>query len=211
MRKTGLVLGATLTLACAYAYASGRSPAIVDEGQLGRTHVLASGVEITPPEYPAAYAENRDDVCVAISYTVGADGNTGDFHLINAWSNNQKQAQLQDAYFKPFADAAAQAVSGWRFAPKDAGNQSRSVRTVATLAFKGQDAVAGLADRCRVQDLAAYYEGYNRHQMRERRREDGKHYRVLEAEASAEQWAKNDARESTRKQLQARAQASGGG
>jgi hypothetical protein len=129
---------------------------IVDEGQLGKTHALAAGTQLAVPGYPGAYAESGDDVCIALGYTVKPDGTTGDFRFLQAWSSNRADAEKSDRYLNTFAAAAADAVSQWRFEPK--GEATPTVSTVATLTFRGGKAPAqGLADRCRISDLAAHY------------------------------------------------------
>lgn len=130
---------------------------IVDEGQLGRTHALAAETQLAIPGYPGAYAESGDDVCIALGYTVKPDGTTGDFRLLRAWSSDRASAERTSRYLDTFASAAAEAVSQWRFAPREAA-AAGPVSTVATLTFNGGrgDAI-GLADRCRVADLAAHY------------------------------------------------------
>ena len=129
---------------------------IVDEGQLGRTHVLAAGTQLAAPGYPGSYVDAGDNVCIALGYTVKPDGTTGDFRFLQAWSSNRANAEKTDRYLDTFASAAADAVSRWRFAPKDGA--AASVSTVATLTFTGgKAATPGLADRCRISDLAAHY------------------------------------------------------
>ncbi|MEF9977253.1 MAG: hypothetical protein RR969_12600 [Thermomonas sp.] len=130
---------------------------LVNEGQLGKTHALAAGTQLAAPGYPGAYAESGDDVCIALGYTVKPDGSTGDFRFLQAWSSDRARAERTDRYLDTFASAAADAVSQWRFEPRD-GAASAPVSTVATLVFRGgKGATPDLADRCRVTDLAAHY------------------------------------------------------
>lgn len=130
---------------------------LVNEGQLGKTHALAAGTQLAAPGYPGAYVESGDDVCIALGYTVKPDGSTGDFRFLQAWSSDRASAQRNDRYLDTFAAAAANAVSQWRFEPRD-GAASGPVSTVATLVFRGgKGANPDLADRCRVTDLAAHY------------------------------------------------------
>ena len=129
---------------------------IVDEGQLGKTHVLAAGTQLAAPGYPGAYADSGDDVCIALGYTVKPDGTTGDFRFLQAWSSNRANAEKNDRYLDTFASAAADAVSQWRFQSKE--GTSGSYSTVATLTFRGGDNTPQLADRCRIADLAAHYD-----------------------------------------------------
>ena len=130
---------------------------LVNEGQLGKTHALATGTQLAAPGYPGAYADSGDDVCIALGYTVKPDGTTGDFRLLQAWSSDRANAEKNDRYLDTFAAAAADAVSQWRFEPREGGTTS-AVSTVATLTFKGGNGAAqGLADRCRIADLAVHY------------------------------------------------------
>ena len=71
---------------------------IVDEGQLGKTHALAAGTQLAAPGYPGAYADSGDDVCIALGYTVKADGTTGDFRFLQAWSTIGASAEKNDRY-----------------------------------------------------------------------------------------------------------------
>lgn len=130
---------------------------IVDEGQLGKTHALAAGTQLAAPGYPGAYADSGDDVCIALGYTVKADGTTGDFRFLQAWSSDRASAEKNDRYLDTFASAAADAVSQWRFEPKD-GAASGAVSTVATLTFTGgKGTTPDLVDRCRISNLTAHY------------------------------------------------------
>lgn len=130
---------------------------LVEEGQLGKTHALAAGTQLAAPGYPGAYAESGDDVCIALGYTVKPDGTTGDFRFLQAWSSDRASAEKNDRYLDTFASAAADAVSQWRFEPRD-GAPREPVSTVATLTFTGgKGATPDLAGRCRITNLAAHY------------------------------------------------------
>ncbi len=84
------------------------------------------------------------------------DGTTGDFRLLQAWSSERANAEKSDRYLDTFAASAANAVSQWRFEPKN--GDSGEISTVATLTARGgKDATQGLADRCLIADLAAHY------------------------------------------------------
>lgn len=152
------ILFATSLLFAAVTVHAANSPKnIVDEGQLGKTHTLAAGTQLAAPGYPAAYADSGDDVCIALGYTVKPDGTTGDFRFLQAWSSDRASAETSGRYLDTFASAAANAVSQWRFEPRD-GMASGPVSTVATLVFRGgRGATPDLSDRCRVTDLAAHY------------------------------------------------------
>lgn len=150
-------LFAALVAISGSATAQDRPARIADEGTLGQTHQLAPGAVLPAPGYPGAYADAGDDVCIALGYTVKADGTTGDFRLLQAWSSARARAEKSDRYLDTFASAAADAVSQWRFQPRE-GVAAGTVDTVATLTFRGgKGATEGLAERCRITDLAAHY------------------------------------------------------
>lgn len=152
-----ITLFAALVAISGLATAQDRPARIADEGTLGQTHQLAPGAVLLAPGYPGAYADAGDDVCIALGYTVKPDGSTGDFRLLQAWSSDRARAERNDRYLDTFAAAAADAVSQWRFQPRS-GAATGAVETVATLTFRGgKGAAEGLADRCRIADLAAHY------------------------------------------------------
>lgn len=151
-----ITLFAALVAISGLATAQDRPARIADEGTLGQTHQLAPGAVLQAPGYPGAYADAGDDVCIALGYTVKPDGSTGDFRLLQAWSSDRARAEKHDRYLDTFASAAADAVSQWRFEPRSGGTEA--VSTVATLTFRGGKATTqGLADRCRIVDLAAHF------------------------------------------------------
>lgn len=151
-----ITLLATLAAATGIVAAHESASLVVDEGMLGRTHMLAPDIALAAPGYPGSYAESGDDVCIALGYTVQGDGTTGDFRLLKAWTSNRALAETQDRYLDTYAAAAADAVSQWRFVAKDPA-ATQPVMTVATLTFRGKGRTAGLGDRCRIGDLAAFY------------------------------------------------------
>ena len=151
-----LIISVACLLLAGTAIAANTPTQVVDEGQLGKTHALAAGTQLAVPGYPGAYTDSGDDVCIALGYTVKPDGTTGDFRLLQAWSSDRANAEKNARYLDTFASAAADAVSQWRFEPRDGA--AVAVSTVATLTFRGGNGTAqGLADRCRIDDLAAHY------------------------------------------------------
>ncbi len=153
-----VIIFATSLLLAGTAIAANPRTTIVNEGYLGETHALASGTQLTTPGYPETYADSGDDVCIALGYTVKPDGTTGDFRLLRAWSSNRRNAEKSGRYLDTFASSAADAVSKWRFEPKN--GDMTAINTVATLTFRGGKGTAtaqGLADRCRIGDLTAHY------------------------------------------------------
>lgn len=157
--KAVLEFGLIAGLACLAGpvFAIDPTVVVVDEGKLGLTHELAPSTQLAAPGYPASYSGKADDVCIALGYTVKPDGSTGDFKLLSAWTSDRATAEKSDRYLDTFASAAAQAVSQWRFMPKSEGTR-QPIATVATLTFSGSAATPGLADRCRIADLAAFYQ-----------------------------------------------------
>lgn len=155
MRKLGIVL-AGMVLVSGHVMAKDPAMRIVDEGSLGKTYDIAPDASLAAPGYPEMYADTGDDVCIALGYTVMPDGSTGDFRLLSAWSSDRGAAQQQPRYLESFAGAAANAVSQWRFVPKSTEAQG-AVQTVTTMAFNGKGVTEGLADRCRISNLAVHY------------------------------------------------------
>lgn len=155
MNRSLLLVGLCVGLA-GMANAGNRNARIVEEGQLGKTHMLMPGTTLEAPGYPAAYADSRDNVCVALGYTVNADGTTGDFVLLDTWSDGSLRAETSPSYWTTFAQASATAVSQWRFQPREQ-SMAEPVRTVATLTFRGAGKLPDLAARCQVKDLTAHY------------------------------------------------------
>ena len=52
---------------------------IVNEGGIRDQWMLADGIKLAAPGYPAAFAERGDNVCVALGYAIKPDGTTSDF------------------------------------------------------------------------------------------------------------------------------------
>jgi hypothetical protein len=138
---------------------------IVDEGKLEGVQVSAVAGNQVAPDYPAAYAASGDDVCIAMAYTIKPDGSTGDFKVLQAWSSDSSQAQSKVGYVDAFAAKAIDVVSQWRFVQQEHAN-AQPVSTVATLIFKGNGGTRRLGDRCRVNQLAKYYNTTGRADLR---------------------------------------------
>ena len=138
-------------LAGTTAAATGTEPRVVDEGQLGDAWVLAEGAELEAPGYPAAFASRGDDVCLALGYSIDDQGRTGDFTVLREWSS---AGDAGDEYWDAYAQAAAQAIAQWRFAPRE-GVPARRTYTVATVAFTGLSGGDAVGPNCRVADLTA--------------------------------------------------------
>lgn len=134
---------------------------IVDEGKLDAVG-LSMSARSPDAAYPAAYATSKDDVCVAIGYTVNADGSTGNFRLLRAWSSDRSRAESDARYLDAFTMAATEAVSQRRYRAQEA---SPLVATAATITFEGSGTANRLADRCKVNQLADYYRVAGRHPL----------------------------------------------
>ncbi len=134
---------------------------VVDEGKLD-TVGLSMSARLPAAGYPAAYATSKDDVCVAIGYTVNADGSTGNFRLLRAWSSERSRAENDPRYLEAFTAAATEAVSQRRY---PAHGTSPLIATAATITFEGSGTANRLADRCKINQLADYYRATGRHPL----------------------------------------------
>ena len=133
---------------------------LYDEGSLGTDYMIAPGTQITSPGFPFAAKGRTDNVCVALAYRVQPDGSAQGFAVLNNWTSNSEAARRDAAYLDPYARAAAEAVSQWRFVPKhrDAGSSDTAV-TIATFAFKGERGGEELGDiraHCKIDKITAY-------------------------------------------------------
>lgn len=126
---------------------------VVNEGGIRDEWTLPAGVQLPIPTYPSAYAAERAEACVAIGYLVRPDGTTSDFALLKSWSSKNVSGRSAQEYWSAFAQAAAQALSQWRFEPRPEIRTARPVYTVATLLFAAKS--PQLRDRCAIPDLAA--------------------------------------------------------
>ena len=134
---------------------------VIDEGKLD-TVGLSMSARSPAAGYPAAYATSKDDVCVAIGYTVNADGYTGNFRLLRAWSSERSRAENDPRYLEAFTAAATEAVSHWRY---PAHGASPLIATAATITFEGSGTAKRLADRCKINQLAEHYRATGRHPL----------------------------------------------
>lgn len=135
---------------------------IVNEGRIGDQWMLADGVKLAAPGYPAAFADKGDNVCIAMGYLIKPDGSTGDFALLRAWtsSNADKDADKEPVagFWEAFSQAGVGALSQWRFKPRPEVSAVRPTYTVATLHFMGKQAadVGELRDHCKISDLPTF-------------------------------------------------------
>jgi len=103
-----------------------------------------------PPAYPVATAGQAPQACVSLGFVIGADGSTSTPVELESWREGSA-ARPPRAQIEAFVQAAARALSKWKFAP---AGRARPVFTSATFAFDPRgDAGDALAERCRIHDL----------------------------------------------------------
>jgi hypothetical protein len=124
---------------------------VVGEGTIGDEWTLAPGEQLAAPLYPAEYAADPEQVCVAIGYLLGPDGHPSDFALLKSWTSGSNTSSRTD-YWRAFADAASQALAQWRFVPKPGVASPRPTYTVATFMF-GPPAASGVREHCAIASL----------------------------------------------------------
>lgn len=157
-RSKSLMAAALCLALAATAAVAAKRVRIANEGEIRDQWMLADGVTLAAPGYPAAFAERGDNVCVAMGYSIKPDGTTSDFSLLKAWSSSTQDKEPTPGFWDAFSQASASALSQWKFKPKpEVGTPSRTY-TVATMHFVGKQATdaAGLRSNCAIPDLAAY-------------------------------------------------------
>lgn len=129
---------------------------IVNEGGIRDQWMLADGIQLAAPGYPAAFAERGDNVCVAIGYAIQPNGSTSDFAVLKSWSSSTGEKEPQAGFWDAFVQASAGALSQWRFKPRPEVTSPQPTYTVATMHFMGRQAadVGELRSHCQVADLA---------------------------------------------------------
>jgi hypothetical protein len=129
---------------------------VVNEGGIRDQWMLADGIKLAAPGYPAEFKDRGDNVCVAIAYAIKPDGSTSDFALLKQWSSAGDKEPVK-GYFDAFATAGAGALSQWKFKPRPEVAEPQRTVTVATLHFTGKEPMdlAALRSHCLVSDLAA--------------------------------------------------------
>ncbi len=154
--RTGMliaVLGAVSASPLAHAQDAVR---IANEGAIRDKWMLADGVKLAAPGYPAAFATRGDNVCVAIGYSIKSDGTTSDFTLLKAWTSSTAEKEPVHGFWDAFAQVSAGALSQWKFKPRPEVSSPLPVYTVATMHFMGKHATdaAALRNHCRISDLS---------------------------------------------------------
>src|SRR5690242_14365448 len=156
MTRTRVALLALSLCTVVAAAQAGDRTRIVNEGGIRDQWMLADGIKLAAPGYPAAYKDRGDNVCVAVAYAIKPDGTTSDFAVVKEWSSAEDAGKTK-GYFDAFAQAGAGALSQWKFKPRPEVTEPQRTVTVATMHFMGKQAmdVAALRSHCQVSDLAA--------------------------------------------------------
>jgi len=148
-------------LACGAAHAQEDNKVrVTNEGGIRDEWTLADGVKLSAPGYPGSFAPRGDNVCVAMGYRINPDGTTGEYTMLKGWSSSGGDKEPEEGFWAAYSQAAAGALSQWRFKPRPEVGTPRAVDTVATMTFMGkqpQDA-ADLRSRCQVADIIALLE-----------------------------------------------------
>lgn len=136
---------------------------VVDEGHLHETWMLADGSKAVAPGYPRKFADSGREVCMAFGYRIEPDGSTADYRVLAQWNSLTGGAEPQRGFWSAFEQSAAQAVSQWKFQPRE-GVAAEPTYTVATLGWQsgGAGDPTKVRARCKVGDLAALLRGDRR-------------------------------------------------
>ncbi len=142
---------------------------IANEGGIRDAWMLADGVSLAAPGYPAAFAARGDNVCLAMGYRIRPDGRTGEFVMLRGWNSSSGAKEPEAGFWDAFSQASAAALAQWKFKPRAEVSMVRPVDTVATMTFMGSKAedATGLRGRCAVPDLVALLEDA-KHKLAER-------------------------------------------
>lgn len=130
---------------------------IANEGGIRDRWMLADGVKLVAPGYPADFTARGDNVCMAIGYAIRPDGTTSDFSVLKSWTSSTGEKEPVEGFWDAFAQAGAGALSQWKFKPRPEVTSPEAVYTVATMSFMGREATdaAGLRGHCGISDLAS--------------------------------------------------------
>ena len=134
---------------------------IVTEGGIGKNWGAAPGASFVAPGYPAEMKERAANVCLSIGYSLNPkDGMPTDLILLQSWSRDKDDVALTDKELEPFVQAAAGALSQWRFQAKESAQKHVHTFTAATMTFAGAEQTRpdNLPGQCRIADLAAFVE-----------------------------------------------------
>ncbi len=134
---------------------------IVTEGGIGKHWGAAPGASFAAPGYPAAMKERAANVCLSIGYSLDPKkGEPSDLILLQSWSRDKDDHALTDKELDPFVQAAAAALSQWRFQAKETAMKNVHTFTAATMTFAGAESTRpdNLPGQCRIADLPAFVE-----------------------------------------------------
>lgn len=146
MRKNILMIGLVL-VAASTAYAQeATEPAVVAPDRLATYWTPAAS--LAPATYPADLVSRGTTGCVTLAYTIGADGQTSDFHTLDADASARSPIARRQV-IERFAQAAAGAVAQWRFTPT---GEARPTITATTIQFDGN--ATSTPDACKDGQLA---------------------------------------------------------
>lgn len=101
-----------------------------------------------PVPYPADLASRGVTGCVTLAFMIEPDGTTSGFRTLDGAASSRSPIAKRQA-IEAFAQAAAAAVSTWRFTPVE---QAQMTTTATTVEFDGQGASAA-AQQCATGDV----------------------------------------------------------
>lgn len=157
---------------------------IANEGGIRDQWMLADGVQLAAPGYPAAFAERGDNVCIAMGYAIKPDGTTSDFAVLKAWTSSTAEKEPVAGFWEAFGQASAGALSQWKFKPRPEVGNPEPVYTVATMNFIGKQATdaAGLRSHCAISDLASLVQKqkWDKYQIGNREKNELERFRRLQ-------------------------------
>jgi hypothetical protein len=100
----------------------------VDEGGIDKDWAV-----VQPQAQAPVPAGSAHEVCVALGYKINRDGRTSDVVVLKGLLDGAEAGQ--DARLAPYAQAAAAAVTQWRYEPKPGASSSRVMFTSVSVAF----------------------------------------------------------------------------
>lgn len=157
---------------------------IANEGGIRDQWMLADGIQLAAPGYPAAFAERGDNVCIAMGYAIKPDGTTSDFAVLKAWTSSTAEKEPVGGFWEAFGQASAGALSQWKFKPRPEVATPEPVYTVATMNFIGKQATdaAGLRSHCAISDLASHVQKqkWDKYQIGNREKNELERFRRLQ-------------------------------
>ena len=77
--------------------------AIANEGAIRDKWMLADGAKLAAPGYPAEFAPDMRNVCMALGYKINPDGTTSDFQVLKQWNSATDDMEPQPGFWEAFA------------------------------------------------------------------------------------------------------------